>query len=379
MKMSGTKRALIAIAALVCLAAAAAGIYLYRLHGTLSGVSGKPPDLLSMLPPGAPIVVYIDVATLRKSQDLFGALGLGPDQPASPADRDYQEFVRGTGFDYTRDLDRAAIAIWPSGVVTPAGLGENQVMAVADGRFEEAKIKSYALRTGKAAMRGSQTFYEVPGDPPMSFAFQSPTRIVLTSGRSLNVLAPMPNGGPGDQAMQARIERVAGAPVFAAARTDTLPSNFYDNFKNAPEFARLARSIQGLTLAGQPQGDHMDVALDAECDSIKNALEISTLVDSLRMFGTMALSDPKTRRSMTKQEAALLAAVASQSKVSQQDRWVRLTLTITPAMLSQGTAGPHANVRHSARDQAGQMRGARPSNASSSNARIPSFASGRGL
>ncbi len=357
MPMSSTNRALIAIAALVLLVAAGTGVYLYRLHGSLSGIGGEPPDILSQLPPDAPVVVYIDVATLRKSQGLFGAFGLGIDKPASPAggpilhgDSDYDEFVRGTGFDYTRDLDRAAIALWPANVLTPSkgpasptgGLGENRVLAIAEGRFDESKIKAYALRTGKVATRGAQSLYTVPGNPPTSFAFLSPTRIALASGPDAENLLAAPNSTARDPAMQARIDRVAGAPIFAVARTDTLPNSFYANFRNSPQLERLARSVRGLTLAGQPQSERIDMALDAECDSMTNALELSTLLDGFRVFGSMALADPKTRRSMTKEQAAFLTAVANQVKVTQQDRWVRLTLAIAPAMLTEGASGPHA-------------------------------------
>ena len=92
---------------------------------------------------GAPVVAYIDVAALRKLQDspLAAMLGLAGAQPEQ--DREYQAFVRDTGFDYTRDLDEAAIAMWPTSVMAPKGrLGDNLVLAIADGRFDQEKIKA---------------------------------------------------------------------------------------------------------------------------------------------------------------------------------------------------------------------------------------------
>ncbi len=169
--------------------------------------------------------------------------------------------------------------------------------------------------------------------------------MVFVKGKGLSVLVPMPGASEKD-AMRVRIQRVAGAPVFAVARTDTLPKTFYDDFKNAPQLESLARSVKGLTLAGQPQtnGDGIDLALDAECDSMKNALEIATLIDGFRVFGTMALADPKTRRQMTAEQAAFLTALANQVKVTHQDRWVRLTLGVTPKMLGSPNS-PHAELR----------------------------------
>jgi hypothetical protein len=123
----------------------------------------------------------------------------------------------------------------------------------------------------------------------------------------------------------------------------------YDNFKNSPQLDHLARSIRSLTLAGQPSGNNMDLALDAECDSMKNAFEISTLLDTFRMVGSMALHDPKMRGQMTRQQAAFLAALLAQTKVAHQDKWVRLSLQITPEMLGAPKARPAALVSPSRR------------------------------
>jgi hypothetical protein len=346
MPISSTNRAWIVVPALIVLAAAGTGVYLHHLRRPLQAPApsaGPPPDIMSQLPPGAPVVAYIDVATLRKLQGspLAAMLGLAGADPKE--DRDYQNFVRDTGFDYTRDLDKVAIAIWPTTLPTPNGtLGNNLVLAIADGRFDQEKIKAYALRTGKRGVWFTQVFYAVPGDPPMSFSFLSPTRIEMTDTPGMPLVVPASDTADKDK-MQARIKRVAGAPIFAAARTDTLPKSFYDSFKNSPQLEALARSVKGLTLAGQPQGDRIDLALDAECDSLTHAAEISTLLDTFRMFGTVALSDPKTRRQMTAEQAAFLTALASKVKVSHQDRWVRMTLGVTPEML--GANSNHAELR----------------------------------
>lgn len=343
MPTSAKKRALIVIAVLVCVAAAGAAVYFYRLHRPLAGANaGTAPDIMSQLPPGAPAIAYIDVAALRKLQgsQLAAMLGLAGADPQQ--DREYADFVRDSGFDYTRDLDKVAVAIWPKSAPNGA-VGESRMFAIADGRFDQEKIKAYALRSGEAVTQGTQSFYEVPGNPPVSFAFLSPTRMVFVNGKGLGILTLMPSAAEKD-AMRERIERVAGAPIFAVARTDTLPNSFYANFRNAPQFESLARSVQGLTLAGQPVGDQIHVALDAECDSMKDALELSTLLDGFRMFGSMALSDPKSRGQMTKQQAAFVIALVSRVKVTNQNKWVRLTLDVTPDMLAPPSSG-HADPR----------------------------------
>jgi hypothetical protein len=344
--LSSTKRALIVVVILVLLIGGAVGIYLVRLHRQLPGSSaGKPPDIMSLLPPDAPVVIYIDAAALRGLQGSPLAAVLGLTSPSPQQDRDYADFVRDTGFDYERDLDRAAVAFWPAGMATPANpLGDDRVLVVADGRFDQRKIEAYALRSGRVETHGAQSFYEVPGKPPVSFQFLSAGRIAIASGKNADTMLALSNSPARDPAMQSRIDRVAGAPVFAVARMDNLPNSFYSNFHNAPQADKFVRSIRALSLSGKPQGDGILMALDAECDSMKNAFEISTLLDGLRLFGSMALSDPRTNNGMTKEQTAFAKAFLKHLEITHQDRWVRLTLNITPEMLNGSSAAGRARV-----------------------------------
>jgi hypothetical protein len=339
MPMSRRKLAILAIAVLVCAAASCAGVLIYRWHRPMEGAdTGAAPEILNQLPGDAPIVAYMDVAALRRlpSSPLTAMLGLAGENPRE--DRDYQNFVRDTGFDYTRDLDRVAVAFWPSNLATAEDDENNHTLAVADGRFDLGKIKAYALRTGKTVAEAGRSLYAVPGHPPVALEFLTATRIALASGPDAEHLLVRPNPTPGDRATHERIERVAGAPIFAVARTDNLPAHFYDNLRSMPQFQALARSIEALMLAGQPDGNLIHLTLDAECDSMADAVELSTAVDGLRLLGSIALADPKTRREMTRQQAALLSAVLNQAKLTHQERWVRLTLDLTPAMLDQTRA-----------------------------------------
>jgi hypothetical protein len=291
------------------------------------------------------VIIYVDVAAIRKMQHSLLPEVWELADPGLQSDRDYAEFVRATGFDYTRDLDKAVIALWPASLkMPPRALGENQVLAVADGYFDEHRIEAYTLRSGKAATRGTQTFYEVPGEPSVFLRFLSPSRIALSSGKNAEGLLTESSQTVRDPVTQARIDRVAGAPVFGIARMDNLPNSFYANFATMPQLEKLTRSIRSLSLAGQSEGDHFKVTLDAECDSMKNALQISALLDGFRIFGSLALSDPSTRRQMTKEQAAFLGALINQVKVSPQNHWVRLSLDITPEILGASSPAPS---RHS--------------------------------
>jgi len=354
------------VALLLSAAATGAALLFHRWHRPFPGAkTGAAPEILTLLPADAPVIVYIDVATLRRLQGspLASMLGLAGQNPGE--DRDYENFVRDTGFDYTRDLDQVAVAFWPS--LSPKARPEeveNRALAIADGRFDENKIKAYALRSGTAVAVENRSLYVVPGNPAVAIEFLSPPRLALASGPDPAQL--LFEAGPAVRhgLIEDRIHRVAGAPLFAVAETDHLPSSVYDGLRGAPQFQTIAHSVRGLMLAGQPDGDLIHLTLDAECDSMARAVELATVVDSMRLLGSLVLADPKTQRHMTRQQAAFLTALLEQAKLSHQDRWVRLTLDVTPAMLGERSA---------------QARGGRPSNASSSRSRRPFLLSALGL
>lgn len=344
MPLSSTKRALIAVAAIVCVLVAAAVIALRRLHheshpGTVAlfRLPTEPPDILSLLPPEAPASAYADITALRKlpASPLNAALGLTQSDPH--ADREYRAFVRDTEFDYTRDLDTVAIAYWPENLSsTREEIDLNRALSIADGRFDQQKIKKYALRTGKLVKRGAQSIYEVPGNPPVAFEFLSATRIAIGSGPNADALLPGSNSstlGAREPAMQALVRRVSGAPIFAVMRTDAIPSTFYSNLKNQAQLAQIVRSVKDISLAGAPQGNDLQVALDAECNSARSAFELTALLETSRMLGSMALADPKIRADLTKEQAEFLATVLREAKITHDSVWVRVNFNVTPGMM----------------------------------------------
>jgi hypothetical protein len=348
MPTNSSNRAVIVLLVFLVLILAAVGGFYYWQHRPLPPmvsavpgvlISGPEPDILSLLPSDAPVIAYVDVASLRKLQNSPLAAVLGLTSPGPRADREYAAFVRDTGFDYERDLDHAAIALWPAGFGTPANvLGDDRVVSIADGRFDQQEIKAYALRTGKATTSGTHEVLEFPGNPPVSLEFLSPTRIALASGKNAVALlgSISPSGSTRrDPALQSRIERVAGAPIFAVARTSSLPASFYSNFRNAPQLDQLIRSIQALTLAGQPDGDNLKIAVDAESDSMKDAMQISFLLETGRMAGSMALSTPDARRQMSREQIAFLNSLLSDAKITHRDKLIRVSFTITRDMLAE--------------------------------------------
>jgi len=351
--LPSAKHAWIASATLALLAAAGIGAYLHVTHrnaprvadeGGLPIYSATPEqtkrtlEALDELPGDAPSVAYIDVEALRKLHDSPLAALLGLTGGNAAEDREYEQFVQETGFDYTRDLDRVAIAFWFDGLGgrSRAASADNRAFVVADGRFDAEKIRRYALQSGRTRVAGTQTVYDIPGKPPVSFTFLSPTRIAITSGdRSAEfLLASHPRKR--DRAFQTHIDRLAGAPLFAVVRTDQLPGRFYASFDNSPQIESLLRSVRSLTLAAKPQGEVLKVALDGESTSANNALTITTLLEISRMGASMAFSDSKPPAQLTHEQTTFLDALIQKSTISHQDQWVRIAFDVTPRMLGSG-------------------------------------------
>jgi len=361
-KMPSAKHLWIAVAALGALTAAGL-VYLHFASRRASRLIAEPGAMvypaspqqaehalgvLAELPPDAPAIGYIDVESLRKLQSspLSTLLGLGGSK--SREDREYQQFVRETGFDYTRDLDEGAIAFWPENTGEPGegASAENRAFIIADGRFDERKIRAYALKSGKAHASGAQTIYEIPGAPPVSFEFLSPGRIAITSGTaSAEFLARARPASP-DPGLKAGIDRLAGAPIFAIARADRMPKSFYTGLSKSPQVESLAHDVVALTLAAQPQGNVLKVVVDGESTSVENALTIATFLEFSRMGASLALSNPKTSRQLTEEQGAFLEGLLRESRISRQDRWVRLTFDITPQMLGADDREPAAQKKN---------------------------------
>jgi len=93
-----------------------------------------PPDAVRLLPE-SDAVFYVNLAPIRLFTDLGKNL---------PKERDpqYEEFVRQTGFEFERDLDRAAFAIH-YGVASTGKQAETRYSEVLQGRFDSTRVGNY--------------------------------------------------------------------------------------------------------------------------------------------------------------------------------------------------------------------------------------------
>jgi hypothetical protein len=303
----------------------AAGFVLWRLHR--HAASSAPPALVSLLPPDAPVLFYLDASGLRASPFFSQLLAL---LPPTPPDPDYARFVRETGFNYSRDLGQLAGAAWPRSVPP-------RVFVIADGRFHRDKIRRYALASGSSRRVAGREILIVPSQArgkSLSLAFLSPRRLALADGPGLETfLAPGPpssSASPSDFA--ALSAKFPGAVFFAVARASALQT-LAPQSPQSGQLARLLSRMDSLALYGRPNGQDMQIVLDARTDSLAAALALSSELEGLRFLIRAALADPQTRRRIAPQDAALFSRLLPATSIESSGSDVLVRLTLTPQML----------------------------------------------
>src|ERR1700730_11533684 len=125
------RRAFPIVLAVVVLAASVTLAVQLRKHA--------PPEPARLLP-GADAFFYLDLSWARRAN-------AGKQLPAVSHDPEYERFLRETGFEFERDLDKAAFAIhypaqWPGGG-TGGSSPEVRFSEVLEGKFHGERLTSY--------------------------------------------------------------------------------------------------------------------------------------------------------------------------------------------------------------------------------------------
>ena len=322
------------ISAGVAAAAVAAALLLYGNLRRGNTAHASPADLLSALPAGAPTLVYLDLAAVRASSFYQHRADKGP---IALPNQEYADFVGSTGFDFEKDLDRVAIASWPA----PSGSEQRKNIVIADGRFDRAKIRDYAMRKGKLDHQQGHEVFLFPTDDHAgwnSVSFLDDHRIAIVTGPSI---APLFAGHGDDSAADPARERAArldGAAAFAITRVPPVPDNFGSGEAQSEQLATLARSVQWVTLAARPEGDDLRFSLEGECDNTTDARQLQSTLELMRMFGRAGLENPKTRQSMDPASLALLQTLLNTAEITQAAERVRILVELTPDIFKLGAS-----------------------------------------
>jgi hypothetical protein len=292
-------------------------------------------ELLSLMPPGASAVLFADFDELRPAPFIGHFYAWLPKPQADP---EYAQFVKDTGFDYERDLDRIAIAVVRRGK-------ESTLFALIDGKFDLEKIPVYGSRSETAASHGGYKIFSVPmtGSPKkISFAFLSKDRIALTDAADLGIFLNVKNRNEDAVEWRTRFERLAGSPIFAVIRQDAgagsaLAAEAPAGLRS-PQLSSLLDQLQWITLAGKPDNELLRVVAEGECATDRTVQQLADLLHGVVILAQAGLNDAKTRQHLdpAAREAYLeLLKSADVSKIDRGDtKSVRLVLEITPKFLA---------------------------------------------
>jgi hypothetical protein len=318
-------------AAVAACAILAGGLFYLSFPRGKTANASPVPELLSALPAGAPTLIYLDLAAMRASSFYQHRTDKGP---IAIPNQDYADFVRSTGFDYEKDLDRVVIASWPA-----SGKEQRKNVVVADGRFDRAKIRDYAMRKGKIDHQQGRDVFLFPTGDRMgwnSVFFLDDHRIALVAGPSIAPLFAAHGDDPSGDPARERAARLDGAAAFAITRVPPVPDNFGPGGVQSAQLASLARSVQWVTFAARPEGDNLRISLEGECDNSMDALQLQSALELLRMFGRAGLENPKTRQSMDPAALSSLQTLLSNAEITQAAERVRILVELTPDILKLG-------------------------------------------
>jgi hypothetical protein len=297
-------------------------------------------EALALMPTTASAVLFVDFGQLRQSPFVAQLYAWAP---KPQVDADYAQFVKETGFDYARDLDRMAIAVVKRGQASA-------VFAILDGKFDRQKISSYALKDGSIAKIEGHEIFCVPVSgtaKKISFAFLRNDRIALTNDANLALFLDAKKRPEDVAEWRTRFERLAGSPVFAVFRQDAafgavLAAQAPGGLRS-PQLSTLLDQLQWITLAGKPENDRLRVVAEGECAAEATARQLVDVMNGVVMLAQAGLNEAKTRQLDPAMREAYLELLKSAdvSKIDRGDtKSVRLVFEITPGFLEAARKTP---------------------------------------
>ncbi len=302
--------------------------------------------MLSWMPENAQAVLFLDFTELRRSPFFAELLAWAPKPESDP---EYRQFVRGTGFDYEKDLSSIAIAFEQQG-------GQQTFLAVAEGRFDEKKIKAYAAKNGELKTSSGADIFLIPTSGNTShvfFTFLRTGRLAVSNRNDFESLlqnAKTRNAKtPALSEWQARFERVAGSPAFSVIRGDALkdylgaPDTSKDLARRAtgglssPQLSSLLAQLQWITIAGKPDHDKLRVVADGESLDDANAKQLADVLNGIVLLARAGLGTVRNQQQIGAPTRQNYLALLKSVEVSRVDRGetksVRLMFDVTPNLL----------------------------------------------
>jgi hypothetical protein len=312
--------------------------------------------MLAAMPSTASTIFFADLAELRQSPFLAQLYAWAPKPQIDP---EYAQFLRDTGFDYERDLDRIAIA----SIKTPQ---QSVLFAIADGRFDRKKIVVYASQSGSHEKQAGHEVFcipitapgsatSAPSDPnanstalddaaakKISITFLSNTRIAIATSPNLGAFLTKPATNQDAADWRERFDRLAGSPIFAVLRQDAAPGTALTLHApgglQSPQLASLLDHLQWISAAGKPEGDHLRVVTEGESADDGSARQLADMLNGIFLMAQAGLNGPKTRSQLDPQSRDAYLELLKTADVSRIDRRetksVRLVFDLSPSFLT---------------------------------------------
>jgi hypothetical protein len=257
----------LAIALAIGLAAGA--VFWYRAHQRNRFF--EPRLLLSRFPAGDSIVISVDAELLRRA----GVLGASK----MASEPDYQQFVAGTGFDYTRDLDSVVASLSSSGNYF-----------IARGRFNWARLRDYAMHQGGTCY---QNLCRVQGSTPERHISFLPLRddaiAIAVSSSDMAATRLSKTADPIATALPAAPAWIS-IPGAALRAPDALPPALRMTFSG------LQRADRVLVTFGASANGTLEAHMEADCRNNENAgVLLSQLRNSTAILKEAMGRDPRMR------------------------------------------------------------------------------------
>jgi hypothetical protein len=231
------------------------GAVWYRSRGMTTAA------MLKRLPTADAVVLFIDVAQLRRANilDLLDNAKVGQDP-------EYQQFIRKIEFDFRKDLDSALLSIAPGG---------NYMLL--KGRFEWKALKDYAISVdGKC----NNSVCRLVGSTPerrISFFPLQPNLMALAVSQDESAATRMNDVAKGPD------PEAPDAPIWLS-----LPPSVFRSRGGLPAgtqmFARILENTQGATLWLAPDGQGFAAMLNARCANVSEAVELASELTKATML-----------------------------------------------------------------------------------------------
>lgn len=313
-----------------------------------SSPNGLPP-ILETIPAGADQVIFLNVEQLRKSGLLQRLLSLSTD-PANPSayrtDPEYLDFVRSTGFDYTRDLDYVLLVRDAESLSAGPGAAETAPLVIAEGRLDRSRIRRHALQSGRAIQAEPWKIFLVPTPAAptpdtssqhvpenITFAFLDAKRVALTRGEQLEKWLRRELLRKAEPEMFDQVRRLAGSAVFLLGKVPPR-SALAAAGMDSSAWQKLQESVRWYALALVLEPHQVSLFADVICNTAPEAAALAELLDGLRGLVVVALAAPNPPRGLTHQDAEKIRQMLLEARITTHETTVRLHAVLDLAWLA---------------------------------------------